>query len=255
MARTVQEIKAEINRVKNNDPTLSALNSGSQTALWRLWIDLVAFVQNQLEQLFDIFKTEINDTIEQSRAGTLSWYVGKAKAFQNGDTLDSLGEYDVQDAAKQIITRASAIETGTGVAIKVAKGEPPMQLTSAEQASFVNYINKIKFAGVGLVVVNLPAEAVLVNLEIFYSEVSETAARDAVKAAIRAYIQSIAFDGQLVFNDLIARCRQEQGVADVLINSIAANGVPVAGGRYTAGSGYFSFDSEDLANNYTMTNI
>jgi len=255
MARTIQEIRAEINRAKNNDPTLSTLNSNSQTALWRLWIDLVAFVQNQLEQLFDIFKAEINDTIEQSRTGKLSWYVAKAKAFQNGDTLNGLGEYDVEDASKQIVTRASAVETSLGVSVKVAKGEPPMQLSSAELASFVDYINKVKFAGVGLIVINLPAEVILVNIEIFYSEVSETAAKDAAKLAIQEYIKSIAFDGQLVFNDLIARCREKQGVVDVLINSITANGVPITGGRYTAGSGYFSFDSEAAGNNYTMTNL
>ncbi|GAB4132174.1 MAG: hypothetical protein Fur0027_19680 [Raineya sp.] len=255
MARTKEQIEQEILQAKRQEASLSELNSVSQTAIWRLWVKITAFMHNVLEQLFDVFRAEIDTLIANSRAGAAAWYVAKIRAFQNGDVLNASGEYSVTDPAKQIISRCSVNENGSVLNIKVAKNEPPMQLNAAELANFVSYINNIKFAGVATNIISLPADAVIVDIEILYSQIREEAAKEAVKSSIQDYIKNIAFDGQFVLNDLIALCRNNQGVVDVLVNSIEINGNPVTGGRYTAASGYYSFDGDDASNNYIMTQV
>lgn len=253
--RTQQEIEQQILQAKGEEAGLFELNSVSQTAIWRLWVRLTAFLMHALEQLFDAFRLEIDEKIDKSRAGTLSWYVDKIKAFQNGDTLNEVGEYNTINPANQIITRASVREAGSLLNIKIAKNEPPVPLSAAELTNFITYLNKVKFAGVAVNVINLPANAVLVNIEILYSQVAEEDAKNSVKQAIGDYIKNIAFDGEFVVNDLIALCRKQVGIVDVLVNNITVDSVAITGGRYTAPSGYYSFDAEDLTNNYIMTQI
>ncbi|WP_448529205.1 hypothetical protein [Raineya sp.] len=255
MARTQVEIEQEILQAKASETELSSLNSVSQTAIWRVWVRLTAFIVKIFEQLFDSFSAEIDTRIAQNRAGTLAWYVQKAKEFQNGDTLNPMGEYDTINEAKRIITRCAVREVVGGVSIKIAKAEPPVQLSATELQSFTQYINKVKFAGVGVSVVNLPAEAVLVNIQVLYTLIGEEDAKSNVKQAISEYIESISFDGEFVLNDMIAFCRAKQGIVDVLVNSVTINANLVTGGRYTAISGYYSFDGDDVANNYVMTNV
>lgn len=256
MARTTQQIEDEIMQAKNNEASLAQLNSISQTAIWRLWVRLTAFVMHVFEQLFDAFRFEIDERIEKNRVGTLSWYVDKVKAFQNGDPLNSAGEYDTINPDKQIITRASVRDAGGLLNVKIAKGDdPPAPLNATELTNFITYLNKVKFAGVAVNVISLPANAVLVDIEILYSQVAEEDAKNSVKQAIGDYIKSIAFDGEFVINNLIAFCRTKAGIVDVLVNNITVDSVAITGGRYTAPSGYYSFDAENVSNNYIMTQV
>lgn len=63
MARTIEEIQAEIYREKENYEELNELNSTSKTALWRLWIYIVAVAIWSLEKLFDLHRADINERI------------------------------------------------------------------------------------------------------------------------------------------------------------------------------------------------
>jgi hypothetical protein len=253
--RTQEQIEQEIIAAKNSYTELSGLNSVSQTAIWRLWIRLTAFVHYTLEKLFDVFSQEIDNRIAQNRAGTLAWYARKAREFQIGDSLNTLGEYNVVNAAKCIITRCSVHEVTGGISIKIAKSEPPTPLNASELQSFTQYVNKIKFAGVGVNIINLAAEFVIVNIEILYSFVGEEDARNKVKQAIQEYLDSISFDGEFVTNDMITICRSKQGIIDVLVNHVEINNNTVTGGRYIAISGYYTFDADDSSNNYVMTAV
>ena len=249
---TTIEIGNQILTEKNARPELAGLNSVSQTAEFRLWVSLTAFIHFVLYGLFEFFRIEINGIIALNRTGTLLWYAEKAKEFQNGSVLNAFGEYDTIDTTKRIITRVSVSEIVGGVSIKVAKGEPATQLNATELQSFTQYASQIKFAGVATNIVNLPAEVVLVNLQIFYKDISESTAKQHVKDAIYDYTKSVAFDGQFVINDLISLCRQKVGISDVLVSTIEINGTTVVNGRYSSLSGYYSFDAEDTNNNYQM---
>lgn len=255
MARTKEQIEQEIMQAKSSYVELSGLNSVSQTAIWRFWVKLTAFVHHTLERLFDAFSQEIDNRIAQNRVGTTAWYVQKARAFQLGDTLNDAGEYDVINESSRIITRCSAREVAGAVSIKIAKSEPPLQLSSSELQSFTQYINKVKLAGVAINVINLPAEPVIVNITILYTLIGEEDARNAVKQAIQEYIYGLSFDGEFVVNDMIAICRSKKGIVDVLVNSVDINNNTVSGGRYVAVSGYYSFDADDASNNYVMTAV
>lgn len=250
--RTQTEIEQEILQAKSNETELASLNSVSQTAIWRVWVKLTAFVHYVLEKLFEVFRGEILDIIAKNRTGTLLWYAEKAKAFQFGDTLNAYGEYDVINESKRIITRVAVSEVTSGVSIKIAKGEPPQQLNATELQSFTQYINQIKFAGVGATIINSPAEPVLVNIKVFYKDIPEATALDKVKQAIRDYIKNIEFDGEFVINDMITFCRNQAGIVDIFVNSVTISGNAVTEGRYTAISGYYSFDADNAGNNYIM---
>lgn len=260
MARTTEQIEQEILQAKSSYAELNALNSPSNTAIWRLWVKLTAFMHHVLEKLFDVFRQEILAIIDQNRTGTLLWYAEKVRAFQFGDLLNIYGEYDTIDASKRIITRVSVKEISSGTSIefrglllKVAKGEPPVQLNTTELQALTQYIKQIKFAGVSTTIVNLPAEPVFVNIQVFYKDVTEAIALQNIKEAIGGYIANIPFDGVFAINDLIAACRSKAGIVDVLVNSVTINASLVTGGRYEALSGYYSFDANSSSNNYIMT--
>ena len=53
MARSVDTIYADLIAKKESDSNLDALNSKSKTAIWRLWLYIVAYATNVLESLFD----------------------------------------------------------------------------------------------------------------------------------------------------------------------------------------------------------
>ena len=46
MARTIQEIKAEIIAKKEAESALNGLTSTSSTAIWRVWVDVFAIIIN-----------------------------------------------------------------------------------------------------------------------------------------------------------------------------------------------------------------
>ena len=60
MARTVETIYADLLARKEADTNLNELSSTSKTAIWRLWIYIVAYATNVLEMLFDSHATEVS---------------------------------------------------------------------------------------------------------------------------------------------------------------------------------------------------
>lgn len=224
MARTIEQIKAEIINAKNNDANLSGLNSQSQTAIWLLWVNIFAFAHFLLESLFDIFKTEVNETIAQRRLGTPSWYVQSALEFQQGDTLNAFGKYDVIDDTKKIIKKASFKESTNGVlTLKVAKqGSQLEPLGSGELLQFKNYIDEIKFAGTKINIVSLNADTLNFNAQIYYEGLyAENTIKQNIINAINEYLLNLAFDGTISKADLVAKIRSIQGIKEV--NFLALN--------------------------------
>lgn len=81
MARTIAEIQNEILDEKKKQPSLEGLTNDSKTAIWKLWINIVATAIWVHEKI-----VEKNALI--SRPHTLNWYREQALNFHYGITLD-----------------------------------------------------------------------------------------------------------------------------------------------------------------------
>ncbi|MDX1903809.1 MAG: baseplate J/gp47 family protein [Thermonemataceae bacterium] len=252
MARTETSIENEILTEKATYPELNELTSPSQTALYRLWIKLFAHIIWIFEGIFDSFRAEILGIIEQYRVGSKGWYAQKTLEFQNGDLVNHLGEYETIDPTKRIISKCSVVDNWGSLTIKAVKTDNQI-LSLAELANLNSYIQLIKFAGVSVQVISLPAEPVLVNIEFIYEQLAEAQVKEAVQNAIKTYIKELSFDGIFSVNDLLILLKAQTGIVEVLINSITIDGNTLTyGDRYVAVSGHYSFNPEDTNNLYTM---
>ena len=79
MARSVETILNEMIIAKENEESLSGLNSDSKTAIWRLLFYVVASAIHILEVVLDAFRVEVHKAIKDNRPGTLGWYSEKRK--------------------------------------------------------------------------------------------------------------------------------------------------------------------------------
>ena len=246
MARTLEQIKQSI--ILKKDELLPSLNNVSNTAVWLQIVNIVAFATLILEQMFDLFKVEITESIEANRLGQISYYVDTAKEWQSSEALNPLtNEYDTVNENLQIISRASATEVDLAgqrvVRLKIAKDEPPTTLTALELDDFSFYMTQKKFAGVLLDIVNQTADTLVITATVYYNgQVSSATAEEEVYSRIETYLSSvIQFNDNLVLNSLIAYIRESS-----IINNIRFTVFEIDGNsentEYEAVSGYFTFD-------------
>jgi hypothetical protein len=79
MARTVTEIYNELLIEHASRVELESLNSESTSAIYRLWLMIVAITVHAHEKLFDAHKAEVTSLIEAQRVHTKKWYITTAK--------------------------------------------------------------------------------------------------------------------------------------------------------------------------------
>ncbi len=238
MARSIQVIFDALVADKEAREELDGLTSTSRTALWRMWLWIVAAAMHIHEQLWDAFKAEVEDIAARAIPGSLRWYADRAKEFQFGYNLVmDLATYryfyiDTEsDAAiaSRIVTQVSVQEVFTsgftGVRVKAAKGEAGdlEPLTNEERTAFEFYMQRIRFAGVAMDVISTTADDVKANLRIYYDGVLPlTQVEEAVETALQAYLNGIPFDGLLNRNAFIDALQAMPEVVDVEVFSLQA---------------------------------
>lgn len=239
MARTVDEIQAEIITAKDQEAELNALNSPSAVSIWRLWTRITATAIAVHEALLDEAIVEMEQIARDAIAGTADWLQRRILEFQYDASnpqvitvIDGRAAYPVVDESLRIITRASIVENESGrVTVKVAKGENVLEPLAVEELNALRgYLDKIGFVGVPLDSVSLNADRLRFAGTVFYSgEFVETTVKDAVKAAITSYLDSISiedFDGRVVREDLIDAIQKVDGVTGVDTLNVQLNGRP-----------------------------
>ncbi|MRX40411.1 nucleotidyltransferase [Flavobacterium sp. LC2016-23] len=237
MARQIEIIQKEILDSIASDENLAAMNSTSKVAFYRLITYIVAFSAWTLEKLFDIHKKEIDTAIYEQKSGRPSWYKNMALAFQHGfdlvvdtDKFDNTGYTDDQIEASKIIQYCSVKESAESnrLIIKVASEHDDLltPLTDIEITSFTQYLNEIKYAGVKINVVNNPADLLRLDMDIYIDVLvidengnSIVNGGKPVENAIKSYMKSLPFDGELVINDLIEKLRAVDGVINAHIKT------------------------------------
>lgn len=242
MARSLQVIKQQIIDTKNAQSSLSGLNSISTTAIYNLWAYVTATALYFQESLWDLFKTNLEAEIAIAPVGTDSWVSAQVSKFQYNSTnpqiiqlVNFVPSYPVIDPSLQIITRVSVKTLPNRlVAVKVAKQEPPVGLTSSELNSLKGYLDEISFAGVQYNVTSLPADQLMVGATIYYNGQYAAVIQSNVIQAINTYLQSVPFDNWIRLSKLEDAIQSVTGVTDVELNNVAirADSVPFANTTY-----------------------
>ncbi|WP_432221248.1 nucleotidyltransferase [Flavobacterium sp. TMP13] len=228
MARTIQVIQQEMFDAIAADENLTELNSSSKTAIYRLFVFVVAFSIWILETLFDTHKKEVDDIIEQKMAHRPSWYRTKAKAFQYGfDLIADTDKYNnngftVEQIENSKIIKYSAITQNAGqLLIKIASESAGVlaPLTIPQKAAFDAYIQEIADCGVKYIVVNHLPDILLLDLQIFRDPLvlndegmSIVLGTYPVQDAILEYMKELPFNGELVLAHLVDKLQLVDGV-------------------------------------------
>jgi hypothetical protein len=266
MARTVTEIYNELLLEHASRVELESLDSESTSAIYRLWLMIVAITVHAHEKLFDAHKAEVTALIEAQRVHTKQWYITMAKAFQYGDALLTDSDtYAVINQDNMVVDEAAAVEVGSVLRIKVAKKTAGAlgPLTSDERAALAIYMDRVKDAGVHLSITTQAGDTLKLIVEISYDalilnsngeRIDGTADRP-VLDAVKAYLLSLPFNGLLVLNRLIRAVENVEGV--VICKVILAQSL-YGGGGYTTftkevlpDAGYLTLNEEIFNDNIT----
>lgn len=253
MARSIQVIAQSMLEAKAADTNLSGLTSTSQTAIWRLWIFIVAACINIFEQLQDSFKIDLENISLGSIAGTPQWVRQKTFEFQYSATVpqvvsivDNVLQYPLIDDTLKVVTRCSVL-TGVSntVSVKVAKAtsstDPtPVKLSAIEESALAAYWGVIGFAGINYNIINKDADLIGITAEVYYDGQYASIISSNVISALDNYLASIPFDGYVSVLGIEDAIQAVLGVSDVKITE--------ASGRASTTSFASRFKFYDLTN-------
>lgn len=277
MGRTLNEIQEIILQRKSVTPSLSALEvlteseqntlanltSTSKVAIWRLWVYICAFGIWTVEQVFDLFKIEIEELILLNNIGSKPWYRRKMLEFQFGFSLTEMGVYDntgvlQADILASLIIKQSAIEEIDGrLKIKVATEDTNKDLaplSAVQLIAFRNYAEAIKYAGTRLIIISRVPDDFKVNYTIYYDPLVldvygarlDGTENEPVQNAVRLFLRNLEFNGEIILTKLTDFLQGIEGVEEpVLVSASAKYGLyPYASvdEYYISDAGYMKLD-------------
>lgn len=227
MVRAITDIKkqmtnvwmqsADIQAAYGLDVTKSFEDQFSTASVESIWFYAVAFAAWFLETLFDTFTADVNNYVANMKPHTLKWYANMALAFQFGfdllpdsDRFDNGTATDEQIAASKVVAFSDVVEQADengriSLRIKVAanNGTDLQPITTDQLTALQAYFSRVKDAGVPLAVTSTQPDRLVENWTIFYDPLVLDAngnrldgtEQDAVRTAIKAYLQTLPFDG------------------------------------------------------------
>lgn len=248
MARTITVIQQEMLSRITADENLAGLNSTSKTAIWRLFVFVVAFSIWVLENLFDTHKKEVNDIIEAKMPHRPSWYRTKALAFQYGfallldtDKYNNENYDDEEIANSKVIKYAAVTKSGGQLFIKIATETAGVLAPIAPEVktAFVAYMDDVADCGVKYLVVNHLPDRLILGMQIFRNPLvlnefgmDIRTAKYPVEDAIKAYMKELPFNGELVLAHLVDKLQQVEGVLIPHIYNATSQAIDISSGLY-----------------------
>jgi hypothetical protein len=231
MARQVSEILNELIATKNTITELDVYNSTSKRAIWRLWLYVVAVSIVVLEQMQDLYVSQVETILARSAAASKLWLQNKMFEFQYSATdpqiiqlVNLAPQYPVIDTGLRIITACSVTSaTPNIVMLKVAKSDPYEALLTAEVNAAQDYIDTIGSAGISYNISSLNPDRIFIEGEIFFKGQYSAVIQTNVIATINNYFQTLSktnFDGSLKMSDLEGIIRNVVGVNDVVLVNV-----------------------------------
>lgn len=264
MARTVQTIYDGMIAEQNSGdfPELNALNSPSNTAIYRLFYWIVAMAINIHETIMDVFQADINTQLEQSVYGTKKWFAVQSKLFQYGDEIlfDGNGKpyYAIVDPTLCVVGRVAVVELTDGtVLLKVSQLDGTV-LSGLQLTAFTAYIDKIKPAGCITTCTSLNPDQLRITGNYYYDPQFDPAdVLTDIEAKINAFLLAIDYNAALYANKVNAEFENCLGYVDWLPTAIEVDVATVwtsIGRVFTAESGNFNIavTPDDLATTITL---
>lgn len=237
MARTIEVIKQQIIDAKNADANLAGLTTPpSQTAIWNLWAYITAVCIYLHEVLWDSQKAELEDIQAKTVPGTPAWFRSQVLRFQYDSVTPQVAtlntstftvDYPIVDDTKRIVTRCSVkTDTNKTINVKVAKGEPPVQLLSAEQLSLDSFLAKLDFAGVDWKIINAVSDKIFIGGDVYYDGNYSAVIKTNVISALNLYLKNLSsaenFDGKIKISAIEDTIQSVLGVTDVKLTLVKA---------------------------------
>ena len=251
---------------------LKDLTSTSKVAIWRLVFYVVSVCVWIHEQLWDTFLIDITTIANNAIPGTAQWYIKQIKAFQLGDMLIWDGNkfsYAAINSSKLVVGQCAVILSSSVLYIKVAKFINGLltPLLSSELTSLKQYIEKIKFAGTQITVINDPADLLQLAytvyydpLVIYYNSINPADTLNGslisdptiypVNSSIINYIQALSFNGTFQVASLTDTIQASQGIKNVVANIVKAKYallsyvdiLSISSQSYLSNAGYLAID-------------
>ncbi|SFB79898.1 hypothetical protein SAMN05421780_101532 [Flexibacter flexilis DSM 6793] len=253
MAKTWQEYQAEMIATHQAVPELSAVNSPSETARWKLIYFVIAVAMSFFEQVLELYYSLITSTVSSVKIGTPAWLAEQARLFQLGDSIEIINgvpTYPSGASGSKIITRVVAKNSSEGICIvKVAKGSITdlQALSSEELLQFSAYLNRIQFAGTRIKAISISADLLTIGANVRYNAIYDAATvKQNVIAAINNFLAALPEDGLFWREKLRDSMQSVTGIVDVELTglqSIAGGEIVAIGQYYEARAGYIKLNS------------
>jgi hypothetical protein len=209
-------------------PPFDAINmSPSNVAIWSNFLNTIATEIFTLEQLNNVFQTEIEATVAKAIPATAVWIKDEIMKFQYPDVAqinpDFTVSYNAINAVLQIITAAAVIPSSSGlINIKAAKGSPRVPLSAPELTALKAYCEIFLPAGALTNIISVDADTLQINAEVFYNGQYAANIQADVIAALTAYMASLPFNGVVKNSDIETVILGVAGVTDVVLQQVTA---------------------------------
>lgn len=260
MARTRAQIKESITTAFMANTTVAnvyGIVAGSNfsdefslVSVENIIFEAVAFSIFLFEQVLDNHKAEVNDAISNQKTGTARWYRTKALSFQWG--FDLLPESDLFDngtatspqiETSKIIKQVAVSEADdeSRLIIKIAgeAGGFLQPITDPQKVSFDAYMQRIKFAGTAITVINFLPDRLFLNLTIFVNPLvideqgnNIVSGGKPVEAALQEFVKELPFNGELVVAKLVDKLQAVDGVEIPHVNLVQSSWIDAATNNY-----------------------
>lgn len=245
MARTISEIKKSMTEQYLADPVIRekyGLSDGdsfddkfSKVSLENILFSVVATAIYALESIFDYFRADVENKINNSIVATIPWYHEKCLSFQHGDALvynDTTKEYSYEtiDESKRIIKYAAVRENGNGVEVLVSGDDngTPVCIEDDVLTAFKSYLNTIKPAGILTVVKSYEPDSIWIEMNVQYdtmilnsdgSLITDSSVFP-VEDAVKKYVAGIAYGGIFNKTKLMDAVQSVNGVKDAIVTEV-----------------------------------
>lgn len=213
----------------DKDDLLKSVANTSKRGIWRQWTFNIAVSIALCEQQIDVLQAQIDAVVAKAPAATSAWIQDKVLNYFQFDPnvpqvvklVDFVPKYPIEDPSLRIITRCSVVTSSSYIVdVKVAKQNPPVQLSVDEYNALVTFLKTIGIAGVYYNVINRVSDKIYIEGQVKYFGSYSAVIKTNVISAINNYLASIPFNGILKVIDIEKTIRNVEGVDDVLLKNV-----------------------------------
>ncbi|MCD8177318.1 MAG: hypothetical protein LUE98_07800 [Tannerellaceae bacterium] len=228
--RTIEEIKESITADFMNQDTIAELydfevgdsfsKHFSRVSIINILFYIFASATWVIESMWEEYKIEVEERIEEILPHRPKWYRDKALYFmKDKELLPDSDKYDTTEMSEEEILSARVVKNAVAVenedysilTIKV-KGENGA-LDKETMDSLSLYFATIKDAGVRIDLLSLPGDAFRCEVDVYYNPIlSKETVTSACQDAIRKYVENLPFNGEYTNMALTDHLQGVEGV-------------------------------------------